>query len=62
MPKKNTDVITISKDTWDTLKNNPIYIELLEDIEDREDLLKEKAKNEKGKSFHELIGQEKKDI
>ena len=48
--KVQNDYVLISKTTWEDLKNNPSFNELLEIIEDREDFL-EAQKNDKSKGI-----------
>lgn len=45
----------ISKETWDWARANPQYESLLEELEDLEDLRREKAKGGKGISFEEVV-------
>ncbi|MDH4200624.1 MAG: hypothetical protein OEV66_09620 [Spirochaetia bacterium] len=40
------EMIQISKKTWDELKLNPSYHDLLEEIEDREVLIESREKDE----------------
>ena len=49
-------MIQISKKTWDELKLNPSYRDLLEEIEDREALIesREKDKNQSLKKWHDF--------
>jgi hypothetical protein len=49
MVKIQKDKVIFSRDTWEELKKNPIYSELIEDIEDRMEL-------EKGIDDHEKSG------
>jgi hypothetical protein len=49
------DVVIISKETWEWARTNSQYQALLEELEDLEDLRREKAKAEKGISFEEVV-------
>ena len=49
------DVVVISKETWDWAKANPRYESLVEELEDLEDLRREKAKREQGIPFDEVV-------
>jgi hypothetical protein len=49
------DVVVISKETWEWARANPRYESLLEELEDLEDLRREKAKGEKGVPFGEVV-------
>jgi len=53
--KPKESVVTISKETWEWAKANPRYESLLEELEDLEDLRREKAKREKGTPFEEVL-------
>lgn len=53
--KAKADVVVISKETWEWAKANPRYESLLEELEDLEDLRREKAKGGKGVSFEEVV-------
>lgn len=53
--KPKEDVVTISKETWEWAKANPRYESLLEELEDLEDLRREKAKKETGIPFEEVV-------
>ena len=57
MPKAKTrnDVVVISKETWEWARANPQYTSLLEELEDLEDIRREKAKKEKGIPFEEVV-------
>ena len=46
--------VGISREVWDWAKSNPRYEGLMEELEDLEDLRREKAKREKGISFSEV--------
>jgi uncharacterized protein YlaI len=47
------DKIIFTRDIWEELRNNPIYTELIEDIEDRMEL--ENAIKEQKKSNEDFI-------
>lgn len=53
--KAKDDVVVISKETWEWARANPQYESLLEELEDLEDLRREKAKEEKGIPFEEVV-------
>ena len=53
MVKILKDKVIFSRDTWEELKQNPIYSELIEDIEDRMEL--EQAISENVKAGNKLI-------
>jgi hypothetical protein len=53
MVKIQKDKVIFSRDTWEELKKNPVYSELIEDIEDRMEL--EQAISENDKSGNKLI-------
>ncbi len=47
MPKTNskkTDYVKISRRTWETARSDPGLAELIEELEDREDLLRAKER------------------
>jgi hypothetical protein len=54
--KINPDSVEISIDTWNEMKTNPMFIELIEFLEDREDLLQaiEEDKSDNGITLEEL--------
>lgn len=47
--------VVISKETWEWARANRRYVSLLEELEDLEDLRREKAKREKGVRFDEVV-------
>jgi len=47
--------IGISREVWEWAKANPRYESLMEELEDLEDLRREKAKNEKGTPFTDVL-------
>lgn len=53
--KARDEVVVVSKETWEWAKANPQYEGLLEELEDLEDLRREKAKAEKGVPFEEVV-------
>lgn len=53
--KGREEVVVISKEAWEWARANPRYEGLLEELEDLEDLRREKAKREKGIPFEEVI-------
>jgi len=53
--KAKDDAVVISKETWEWARANPQYESLLEELEDLEDLRREKAKGEKGIPFEEVV-------
>jgi hypothetical protein len=53
--RAKNDVVVISKETWEWARANPRYESLLEELEDLEDLRREKAKREKGVPFEEVV-------
>ena len=52
--RKNT-AIGISREVWEWARANPRYENLMEELEDLEDLRREKAKAEKGVPFTEVL-------
>ena len=57
MPKTKTrnNVVVISRQTWEWARANPQYANLLEELEDLEDIRREKVKREKGVLFEEVV-------
>jgi hypothetical protein len=53
--KAKAEVVMISKETWEWARANPRYESLLEELEDLEDLRREKAKREMGVPFEEVV-------
>ena len=53
--KGNNAAIGISREVWEWARANPRYESLLEELEDLEDLRREKAKAEKGVPFTEVL-------
>jgi hypothetical protein len=47
--------IGISREVWEWARANPRYERLMEELEDLEDLRREKAKAEKGMHFAEVL-------
>lgn len=47
--------VGISREVWEWAKANPRYESLMEELEDLEDLRREKAKKEKGIPFTEVL-------
>ncbi|MBI5411259.1 MAG: hypothetical protein HZA21_04625 [Nitrospirae bacterium] len=47
--------IGISREVWEWAKANPRYEGLMEELEDLEDLRREKTKKEKGTPFTEVL-------
>lgn len=47
--------IGISREVWEWAKANPRYESLMEELEDLEDLRREKAKKEKGSPFTDVL-------
>lgn len=47
--------IGISREVWEWAKANPRYEDLVEELEDLEDLRRERAKKEKGTPFVEVL-------
>ena len=47
--------IGISREVWEWAKGNPRYESLMEELEDLEDLRREKAKKEKGIPFTDVL-------
>jgi len=45
----------ISREVWEWAKANPRYESLMEELEDLEDLRREKAKKEKGTPFTDVL-------
>ena len=54
-PKRNTSAIGISREVWEWAKANPRFEDLMEELEDLEDLRREKAKKEKGLPFAQVL-------
>ncbi|MDI6791606.1 MAG: hypothetical protein QME81_01890 [bacterium] len=52
---KDEEVVTISRNLWERVKENPAFVELLEDIEDAQDILKAKAEASEFFDFDEYI-------
>lgn len=57
MAKKRSkgDVVVISKESWEWARANPRYARLLEELEDLEDIRREKAKGEQGIPFDDVV-------
>jgi hypothetical protein len=53
--KIKDEVVVISREAWEWAKTNPQYEGLMEELEDLEDLRREKAKGEKGIPFEEVV-------
>lgn len=53
--KTKDEVVVISKETWDWAKANPRFESLVEELEDLEDLRREKAKREQGIPFDQVV-------
>jgi len=47
--------VGISREVWDWAKANPKFEDLIEELEDLEDLRREKAKKEKGIPFSQVL-------
>lgn len=47
--------VGISREVWEWAKANPRYESLMEELEDLEDLRREKAKKEKGIPFADVL-------
>ena len=47
--------VGISREVWEWAKSNPRYERLMEELEDLEDLRREKAKKEKGTPLEEVL-------
>ena len=53
--KGKNAAIGISREVWEWARANPRYENLMEELEDLEDLRREKAKVEKGVPFAEVL-------
>ena len=53
--KGKNAAIGISREVWEWARANPRYENLMEELEDLEDLRREKAKAEKGVHFAEVL-------
>jgi len=53
--KGKAEVVVISRQAWEWAKANPQFEALLEELEDLEDLRREKAKAEQGIPFEEVV-------
>ena len=53
--KQKRSTIGISREVWEWAKTNPRYESLMQELEDLEDLRREKAKKEKGIALSELL-------
>ena len=53
--KGKNAAIGISREVWEWARANPRYENLMEELEDLEDLRREKAKAEKGVPFAEVL-------
>ena len=53
--KTKSAAIGISREVWEWAKANPRYESLMEELEDLEDLRREKAKKEKGIPLSEVL-------
>lgn len=53
--KANAEMVVISKETWEWAKTNPQYESLLQELEDLEDIRREKAKGEEAVPFEEVV-------
>lgn len=54
-PKEKKTGIGISREVWEWAKANPRFENLMEELEDLEDLRREKAKKEKGMPFSQVL-------
>lgn len=54
-PKGKNAGIGISREVWEWAKANPRFEDLMEELEDLEDLRREKAKKEKGIPFVQVL-------
>ncbi|MDI6736514.1 MAG: hypothetical protein QME42_10070 [bacterium] len=52
---KEKEMVTISKRLWEETKKNPIFVELLEDLEDAQDILKAKSSAKEFFDFNEYV-------
>lgn len=53
--KGKSTPVGISREVWEWAKANPRYESLMEELEDLEDLRREKAKKEKGTPFTDVL-------
>lgn len=53
--KLRKETVGISREVWEWARTNPRYESLLEELEDLEDLRREKAKKEKGIPLGEVL-------
>lgn len=53
--KANNKTVGISRGVWEGARTNPRYDTLMEELEDLEDLHREKAKKEKGSPLEEVL-------
>lgn len=54
-PKGKKSGIGISQEVWEWAKANPRFEDLMEELEDLEDLRREKSKKEKGLPFAQVL-------
>jgi len=54
-PKSKKSGVGISREVWDWAKANPRFEDLIEELEDLEDLRREKIKNERGTPFAQVL-------
>ena len=54
-PKGKQSGIGISREVWEWAKANPRFEDLMEELEDLEDLRREKSKKEKGLPFAQVL-------
>jgi Zn-dependent M32 family carboxypeptidase len=54
-PKVKNSGIGISREVWEWAKANSRFEDLMEELEDLEDLRREKAKKEKGLPFAQIL-------
>ncbi len=53
--KVRKETVGISREVWEWARTNPRYESLMEELEDLEDLRREKVKKEKGISLGEVL-------
>jgi Zn-dependent M32 family carboxypeptidase len=53
--KVKKETVGISREVWEWARANPRYESLMEELEDLEDLRREKAKKEKGTPLEEVL-------
>lgn len=51
------EVVTISRKLWKAAKRNPVFAELLEDLEDAEDLTRAKSSAKEFLNFDDYVKQ-----